>query len=311
MRTSEARVIDPILSNHARGYRHPEHVGHLLFPRVGMPVRGMKRIEFGRESFMLYQTRRAPGAATKRIEFGYQGAPVALDQHSLEGKVPFEHLQDAARVPGLDLAQRAVNTVLRSISLSLEVAQATKARDANAYDANHKLALAGADKWSDPAASKPRTDVTAAKEAIRSSIGVYPNTMIMGPKVFTSLQDHEAVREQFKYTGRESITKEMLAAYFDLERVEVGKAVYLPEGADAAADFTDAWGADVVLAYVPVGEEAIEVPSYGYTYQLEGTPYVEQPYSERNAKSWIYPVTDEHSAELVGASAGFLIQGAA
>ncbi|MEW5729152.1 MAG: major capsid protein [Pseudomonadota bacterium] len=309
MSTAQVRVVDPVLTTHARGYRHPKHVGIALFPNVSIPLRGVKRLEFGKESFRLYNTRRAPGGATKRVDFGYQGVPVNLHGHSLEGKVPWEHLQEAATSPGLDLAKGAVNLVLKSMSLEREVAQATIARDATKFDANHKVALAGGDQWSDPN-SDPKADVDAAKEAVRRSIGDYPNTMVIGPGVFLALQNHPKIAEKFKYTGRESITTDMLALYFDLEKVEVGKAVYLAEADADTADFTDAWGKDAILAYVPHGEESWEVPSFGYTYHLEGHPFVEQPYSERNVKSWLYPVTDEYSVEDVGRVAGFLIQNA-
>jgi hypothetical protein len=47
-------------------------------------------------------------------------------------------------------------------------------------------------------------------------------------------------------------------------------------------------------------------PSYGYTYRLRGNPAVESAYQDRNAKSWIYPVTDELSPVIAGALSGYL-----
>lgn len=300
---SQARVIDPILSNYARGYSHPERVGHFLFPTATVPVRGGKRLEFGKESFRLYNSRRSPGAATKRVQFGYAGSNYSLEQSSLEGLVPFEIMQEAERVPGLDMAQGAIQMVMNIISLEKEVDQATKAQNAANYDNNHKVTLAGSDQWSH-VDSKPKDDIKAAKEAVRSTSGRYPNTMIIGPKVFNVLDDHPAIVEKFKYTSSESITVEMLAKYFDVERVVVGKSVY----ANDDDEFIDCWGDTATLAYVPMGDGNWQVPAYGYTYQLSGTPAAEEAYSERNAKSWIYPYTDEWSAELVGPDAGFLIQ---
>lgn len=306
LNTANARIIDPLLTNHLRGYTHAERVGHILFPKVPVLVRGGKRIEFGKESFRLYNTRRAAGSATKRIQFGYEGKPFSLEQHALEGKVPFEFMAEADKVPGFNLGQRAVNVVSDVISLDTEYLAATRARDAANYDANHKVVLAGADQWDD-AASDPKADIKAAKSAIRATCGHYPNVMVISPKVFEALDDHPKILEKFKYTSSDSITVEMLAKYFDVDRVVVGKSVYADETNND--EFADLWGLDVVLAYVATNQD-VEVPSYGYTYQLEGFPIVEEPYSERNAKSWFYPVTDELSPELVGAEAGFLIQNA-
>ncbi|NQV83914.1 MAG: major capsid protein [Rhodospirillales bacterium] len=303
---TQARVIDPILTTQSRGYQHPESVGHLIFPTASVSVRGGKRIEFNKESFKLYNTARAPGAATKRIDFGYQGVAYSLEQHSLEGKVPFEIMQEAGRVPGIDMGARAVRVVQDIMSLRKEYLQGTAARLAANYAGTNKVTLAGVNQWSD-AGSNPKGDVNTAKEAIRANIGRYPNTMILGPKVFMDVSEHAAIKDQFKYTSADSITTEMLARYFNVEKVAIGKSIY----ADDNDAFVDIWGKDAVLAYVPMGQDGnMEVPSYGYTYQLDGTPYVETPYDERNAKSWFYPVTDEFSAELVGAEAGYLIQNA-
>ena len=96
----------------------------------------------------------------------------------------------------------------------------------------------------------------------------------------------------------------MLAKYFDVDRVAVGKAVY----ADDNDDFVDVWGKNAVLAWVPPQASNWGEPTYGYTYQLEGMPLVEEGYWDKGTSSWLYPYTDEWSAELVGPEAGFLIQ---
>jgi len=236
MSAEQARVVDPVLSNHARGYTNAEFIGHLLFPFVPVFVRGGRRIEFNRDGFRLFNTKRAPGADTDEVEFGYLGQKFAVEQNALDGKVPFEIMQEAERVPGIDMGQSAVNQVFRIIGLGLEYEQATLARDANNYGVNNKVTLAGGNMWSDPS-SNPKGDVKAGKEAIRSATGRYPNTLVLSPSAFSALDDHPVILEKFKYTSSDSITVEMLAKYFDVERVVVGKAVYSDDG----DGFTDVW----------------------------------------------------------------------
>lgn len=307
--TRTAAVVDPILSTHARGYRNSEFVAEALFPRVTVPNRSMRSIRFGKESFRMLNTRRAPGADKKRIQYGYASDPVSLVQDALEGVVPIEHQEEAQSIPGIDLGQGAINMVLDSVDLGLEYDTAQIARTAANYDANHKLALVGTARWTN-AASTPQADIDAAKEAIRRSIGRYPNVMLCGPTAGTALRRHQTVKDQFKYTGRDSITTEMLAAFFDLKKVIVGKAVYLPATAADTAMATDVWGDDVILAYVPEAGDNFQVPSYGYTYTLAGYPQVEVPYFDRSNDSWIYPTKVERRPILVGAEGGFLFQNA-
>ncbi len=81
--------------------------------------------------------------------------------------------------------------------------------------------------------------------------------------------------------------------------------------APVAGTFADVWGKFVVVAYTKLGSlQQRGVPSYGYTYRLGGFPIVEPAYEDRNAKSWIYPVTDEVAPVIAGATAGYLISAA-
>lgn len=302
---SNVRIVDPVLSNVAQGYMQAEHVGSALFPRVPVGLRGGQIIEFGKESFQLFNARRAPGAATKRVQFGYLGKPFALLQDSLEAQVPREYLQDAAKMPGIDLGARAVKMGMSTLSLALENDQAALARAAANYDANHKLDLAAA-KWSNDA-NKPNQDISNAREAVRASVGIYPNMLLLSAKAFNAIINNANVLDRFKYTSRDSITAEMLANLWNIQKVTVGQAVYFDDNGNAV----DIWGTDAVLAYVPQQVSSMEQPSYGYTYTLEGNPLVEQPYYDNNAKSWIYPVTYERTPVLSGITSGFLFQNCA
>lgn len=307
MTAANARVIDPILTTAAQGYKNGDLVGMSLFPYVQVQQRGGKIITFGKEDFRLYATGRAPGANTKRVQFGHAGSPYSLEQHALEGLVPYELMEDAAAVPGIDLGNGAVRKVQNIIGLRLEKAQADLATTAGNYAASNKVTLAGTDQWSDYSASTPEQDIEAAKEAVRGQIGRRPNTIVMGAAVYAQLKYHPKVLDRIKYTGRDSATPELLAALFGVQRVMVGDAIY----ENSAGAMADVWGKFVVLAYTEVGGISDQgLPTYGYTYRLGGYPIVEQPYQDRNAKSWIYPVTDEVDPVIAGATAGFLISAA-
>lgn len=309
LNTRTAAIVDPILTTHARGYRNSEFIGHLLFPRVSIPNRSMHVLKFGKEAFRKMNTRRAPGTDRKRVQYGYAADTVSLVQDSLEAVVPVEHQEEAAKEPGVNLAQGAINMVLNVIDLGHEYEAAQLARNAASYGANNKLALTGSDRWSN-AASDPVADMDDAKEAIRRMIGRYPNTLTLGPTAFRALKRHPKVKEQFKYTSAQSITVEMLAAFFEVERVIVGKAVWLPETATDDEAALDVWGDDAILAYVPSAGDTFQVPSYAYTYDLSGYPQVMKPYFWEPSNSWIYPTTTERRTYLTGPEGGFLFQDA-
>jgi hypothetical protein len=303
MSPTQIRVVDPVLSNHARGYRNAEFVGDALFPIVTMPSRAAKRIEFGKEAFKLYNTRRAPGGRIAEIEFGYEGKPVQLSQYALAAKTPVEHVEEAQEGPGIDLQMIGVNLVMDVIALQREVAQATVARNAASYAGDQKVALAGAAKWSDPA-SNPAGDIRTGKEVIRSKVGRRPNTLLLGGSVASALQVHPDVLDRFKHTTAAAISLEMLAQYFQVDRVVAGDGIYNNGNA-----MVDIWGADAVLAYVAPAQTAqMGLPSFGYTYRLGGHPAVSPVRWDGDTRSWKNDVVDEWSPEMVGVDAGYLIQ---
>ena len=305
MTPSQARVIDPVLSAVAQGYKNADLVGSALFPYVPVDQRGGKIVSFGKEDFYLYAGARAPGATTKRVVFGYSAGSYALTQFSLEGVVPWELQQESQAVPGIDQASVAVTRVLRIVALNLEKAQADLATTAGNYAASNKnTALTGTSLWSDASASDPIGDIETGREAIRAQTGRYPNTLILSAKSMKALRAHSKIIDRIKYTGRDIPTVELLASLFGVDNVLIGGAVW----ADASGTLSDVWGKTAVLAVTEIGSVAdLGVPSYGYTYRLRGAPIVETPYEDRPAKSWVYPVTDEVQPVIAGASAGYLI----
>lgn len=308
LNTRTAQVVDVILSTHARGYRNAENISHILFPRVTVPNRQMRTLKFGKESFRMLNTRRAPGADKKRIQYGFASDPVSLVQDALEATVPIEHQEEAGSVPGVDLAAGAIEMVLDVVDLGLEYECAQMVRNPANYAASNKVTLTTTARWTQ-SASTPKSDIKEAKEAIRRMTGRYPNTLVLGPNAANALTEHQSIKDQFKYTSADSITLEMLARALQLKRVVVGEKVYLPETAADSAAATDVWGDDAILAYVPDGSN-YRVPAFAYTYELSGYPQVNKPYFEERNDSWIYPVKTERRPIIVGADAGFLFTNA-
>jgi hypothetical protein len=308
MSPSTARVVDPVLSTVAQGYQNAEMVSRNLFPVVPVGQRGGRVLTFGKEDFRLYNTLRAPGSATKRIQFGYLGNPYSLEDHSLEGVVPIETEQEAQAVPGIDLGSGAVKKIQNIIQLRAEYAASVLARNTANFAGGNNVTLSGTSQFSDYTNSDPSVAIETGKEAIRASTGKRPNTIVMGPKVMAQLRYHTKLLDRIKYTGRDSVTEDLLAMLWGVKKVYVGDAIYYD---DVAGGFVDVWGKDIVMAYTETGSLADNgAPTFGYTYRLSGYPIVEMPYQDRNAKSWVYPVDDALMPVVASNVAGYLIKNA-
>lgn len=306
MTPSKARVVNPVLSQVARGYQNQDFVGTKLFPFVPVAQRGGTVIEFGKDKFILEDTARAPGAHVSRSDVAFGSSTYALRQHAIAKGVPVEHLEEAAAVPGIDMATVAINDGMQKILLKLEHQQATLARDANKYHSDNKITLSGSTQWSH-ADSDPALAVKTARSVISSKTGMYPNTLLLAEPVFSALTVHPKILDRIKYTGTDSITEKMLAQLLGVDEVVVGKAVYL----NASGAFVRVWGKDAVLAYTAPGTlAAMGTPSYGYTYRLRQMPVVETPHYDPDTRSYVYTSIDEHAPVMPGPDAGYLFTNA-
>lgn len=306
MNSKQVRVVDPILSTVARGYKDPRFVGNLLFPVVPVTASGGQVIEFNKESWKKYNLRRAPGGDVVEIDYGYAGKPYALVQDSVHGKVPREHLRDAGAIPGIDLGTGAVNNAMSVIRRSQEIEQATLARDTSRYASGNKIDLT-ASSWNNPDVS-PVTGLKLGMEQIADETGFEPNKFVLSGAAWRALILNPHTLGLFTRGEVEDliITPAMLAAKLDIEEIAVGRTKYINDSGTSVA----AWGADAVLAYTEVGSMNNALPSYGYTYTMTGNPAVEQPWYNNGNKSWMYPVNNEYKPVIAGADAGYLFIGA-
>lgn len=307
MTPAEARVVDPILTEIARGYRSPKAAAaDALFPIVQVSQRAGKIIAFGLEDFRLISSAYAPGAAAKRVQVGYASGDYALTDFRLEAVTPYILAEEAAAVPGIDLIAASVRKVQNAMALERERAAAVLATTAGNYGTNNKDTLSGTAQWSDPSSS-PAAAIAAAREAIRSQTGEYPNTLVVSPKVRSALSVHPKLLDRISTSSdRTPLNLAQLAALLEVDRVVVGEAIYH----DGSA-FVDVWGKDAVLAYTtPASLQEMGSPSYGYTYQLAGRPMVEEGYKDRQHDSYVNPVTDARKAVIAASTAGFLFKAA-
>lgn len=306
MNAKQVRVVDPILTTVARGYQNQTYVGHKLFPIVSVPISGGQIIEFNKDSWRKYNLRRAPGGDVTEIDYGYAGKPYALLQDSVHGKVPREYLRDGMTSPGLNHGTIATNNAMEAILRGQEIEQATVARNAAVYAASNKIDLT-ASSWNNPDRN-PVADIIAAKQAISDQTGRMPTVLLLSGDAWNAISLNPHVLGLFTRGEIETviITQPMLAAKLDLAEIVVGRSSYINESNATVKT----WGTDAVLAYTDIGGMSNALPSFGYTYTLDGNPIVEQTWFNPNNKSWMYPVNNEYSPVIAGADAGYLFIGA-
>jgi hypothetical protein len=124
-------------------------------------------------------------------------------------------------------------------------------------------------QWSDYANSDPIDNVEAGKAYVLSKTGYQPNVLVLGYEVFRELKNHPDLVDRIKYTSSQTITADMMARMFELDRVLVSQSVKATnnEGGTEGYDFT--MGKQALLAYVPASAGLL-TPAAGYTFTWTG-----------------------------------------
>ena len=144
---------------------------------------------------------------------------------------------------------------------------------------------------------------------------MWPNTIVVGPKVHKKLIRHPEIVDRVKHTSgldKPQVNETALANYFDLEHyIPARSRKLVGEGDDAT--FESIWGNNVIVAVV--GKSSIKdaeaqmgIPSYGYTYRLRGYPVVRPGWLDQSKDCWRYPVTCEDEVQVTGKDAGYLLR---
>jgi hypothetical protein len=124
-------------------------------------------------------------------------------------------------------------------------------------------------QWSDYTSSDPIDDIEAAKSEILANTGMEANTLVLGYEVFRQLKNHPDLVDRIKYTSSQTITTDMLARMFDIDRVLVAKAVKASNNEGATEAYSFAYGKGALLAHV-APTPGLLTPSAGYTFSWTG-----------------------------------------
>ncbi|MEM9542329.1 MAG: hypothetical protein AAGA60_22905 [Cyanobacteria bacterium P01_E01_bin.42] len=320
-----------ILTRIALGRTPESRAGCLIFPIAPVELMaGNKVVEFDGSEFAEYDSSHSPGEEYTEVKRGHATRPVALNFHGFITKVN-DDLNREQTIAGIgDDNKDAAQFLMNILGLDHERKCARVATDIANYNTNYEV-LVGTDKWSDRASDiiKKHEDI---KGRIRRKIGKYPNSALYSAQAFEALKSHPQFSRMTDNGGRVIVTERTLEQEFGFQRVEVGLATSL--GADG--EYYDVWGNDVWMGYTdpralrrmanqarnwfnsvtrplpgvaltPVNPRQRRAPSFGYTYMIEGHPWMPSRYREEARDNWVYKIKADLGIERTGMDAGFLL----
>ncbi len=124
-------------------------------------------------------------------------------------------------------------------------------------------------KYWDATGSTPIDDIAYGQITIQAVTGYKPNVLSIGPWVYKALRNHADILDRIKYTERGIVTRELLAALFDVDKVVIAQAVRntAAKGASESTDFI--MGKHAMLVYA-APEPGLHQPTAGYIFAWTG-----------------------------------------
>ena len=307
MNLDSVRVIDPILTQLAQGYKNAEGVATFFGPAVSMNTRAGRTLVFGKEAFAAQNFLRAPGTNIQKIQNEFGTRSFSLRQEAISWEIAEEVAAEAKNgAAQIDLRQFAAKDAANRLMQSWETQVADIVTDSAQYEAGNVLNLStynsGADQFNAPT-SDVEVLIDDAKEQVRSQIGCYPNKMVISPDAFNALKRNKRIRD-FMQRGI-IVDEKSLAQIFGLDEIRVARRLKL------AADGTleNIYNNTAILFYHPSASTdgfmpALDAnygnPAFGYTYTLSGYPVATPERFNIERRVFTGDILVERSFELVG-----------
>ena len=307
MNLDQVRVIDPILTQLAQGYKNAEGVATFFGPAVSMNTRAGRTLVFGKEAFAAQNFLRAPGTNIQKIQNEFGTRSFSLRQEAISWEIAEEIAAEAKNgAAQIDLRQYAAKDAANRLMQSWEIQVATAVTSTASYESTCQFNLAtlngGADQFNQ-ATSDVEVLIDNAKEAVRAQIGIYPNKMVISPDAFNALKRNKRIRD-FMQRGI-LVNEASLANIFGLDEIRVARRLKLASDGGLENIYNNV----AVLFYQPSGatdgfSPALDAnygnPAFAYTYTLAGYPIATPERFNIERRVFTGDILVERSFELVG-----------
>src|SRR5690606_9898395 len=302
MPTAGAKHIDVYLTNFSRQVRNESFIAERSLTVVPVQKDSDKYAVYGNEHLRVANDRRAPGSPPNEVDYTVGSENYSLIEHTLRDSVPDEEVENADS-PFAPFEDATLN-VQERIRLRLEKEAATLFFGAANW--TYKVTLSGSDQW-DGSNSNPFEAIQEAKSSVLSKAMRKPNIIIVGQEVFDVLANHPLVIDRIKYTGRDSVTPEMLARLFDVEQFLVGSAVENASREGQADNLQYIWGKHCFVGY-RAPRPSLRTVTAASLFRGRNYPQARRyRHPDPGAKATYVEYSDKWDMRKIADGAGFLI----
>jgi hypothetical protein len=273
--TSNQVHVDAILTNISVAYmqRADNFIADKVFPVVPVDKQSDKYFKYTKNDWLRDEAQvRADG--TESVGSGYN---ITTDTYYADVYAIHKDVGDQTRANAdapINVDREAAEFVTHRLMLRREIQFVSDFMADGVWGTSASGVASGPStdefiQWSNYTTSDPISNIEDGKEEILSVTGLEANTLVLSYEAFRILKHHPDLVDRIKYTSSQTITEDMLARMFDIDRVLVSRSIKATnnEGATEAYAFTQ--GKSACLLHV-APQPGLLTPSAGYTFQWTG-----------------------------------------
>jgi hypothetical protein len=300
--------LNAVLSNLAVQYKNSEYISSQCLPSI--PV--TKESDYywiWANDFRIPETVRANGARANMITVAYSTSAYQVSEHALKDVVTDRDRVNADPPINLevDTTENLVDKILQRVDYeTMKLFFTTTNWGGNAT-------LVSTTSWKGhTTTASPSQHVLSAAAYVRQNSGKVLNTMVIGSAVFDALKENQNIWERIKYSERAIVTKDLLAAYFDIGSIHIGGAIYDTTKEGETASISDLWGSDCFLAYMEPSP-GIKKASAAYNFRVawKGNPYRVKKWREEDIEGDYIEVQTMCAPRAVATACAYLYKAVA
>jgi len=240
--------VDTLMTNMSVRFSNPDYIGEQIAPAFSVDKESNLFAYYDERANLAFPTNKAGS----RGELAEVNQNINVTDHNykceplgLIGKVTPREMANAD-VP-LDPLVDELLLVMEGNAWNREVADAAFYVSSSNYASANVTAISAGEEYDSVGGGDPNKQIQTKVNSVFRARGAVKKIMVMSIETFTVLSRHPAVRDLFKYTTAGFATRQMLAAYYNVDELLVGEAWKDSANSGQTASYTRIWNDSIAI----------------------------------------------------------------
>lgn len=293
------------LENVSVAYKPVGYIADDLSPKFMVEKESNSYYVYSKDTMQLPETIRADKAEANMANFNISTATYTLDEHAIKEIVTDRQRENADKAirPDIDVTEFLTGIIQRRRELDLANIVMFTGTWANITSLTSTLA------WSaNTTTSNPITQVDSAATVVLVNSAKNPNTIAINDQSFKAAKEHTSILDRIKYTSAESVTPQLLARLFNVDRVLVASAMFNNADEGLADSMVRIWTDSCWIGFVDSLPGLMKVTALQTFWKSNsGMPNIVRKWREEKLRGDMIEASAMFQNRVVSSDCGYLI----